>query len=237
MSRHSLPTDVIGTERDYSAHEDPAATADIFAADPEGTLTGAPDGLVTSRSPLLIPTRWRRFLFRAWHPMARGFLLTLLAIAGLPVVAAAVSQPSEADAVSGSDSVTMVTVAVTVSVPGTVTSLPQAANSDLPRPAPNTLVTNSPTTATVVTNAPVLTDQKRHRALLICSTEATLDLIVTGKGEVGLVVTGAATAHASGDGSARLKVTGQTGTYTVTYAASGGGLDMSWSALRGTCSS
>ena len=230
---------------DADAPLDTTASAGEHPADPDGSL--------------LIPTIWQRFLYWAWHPVSRSSLAVLIVAGLLPLLLSFTQHLTSAADVTGPTQPVVtqpmitvpITVPVTIAVPVTVTSTPPIPTTGTAAaPAPVTVVrttvlttvqttvhTTGGTKPAATTSAPrPLVGPNVGAKAVICFTPATLEITATGKGVVNLNVTGAATAHKSGRGSAKLTVTGRTGAYAITYAATGGHSTIKWSALQGACS-
>ena len=205
------------------------------------------------KASLLVPTFWQRFHYWAWHPVSRSSLAVLLVAGLLPLLLSFAQHLTSAPEDGGpSSSTAVITVPVTISVPVTVTSTPRAPTTGtVSTPAPVTVVRTTVMTTVQTTvrttggaKPPPHTTSAPPRLIgsgvgakaVICFTPATLAITATGKGTVNLNIAGAATAHKAGRGSAKLVVTGLTGSYAVTYAATGGNPAISWSALNGACS-
>lgn len=230
---------------DVDAPLDPTASAGEHPAEPDGSL--------------LIPTIWQRFRYWAWHPVSRSSLAVLLVAGLLPLLLSFTQHLSAVDVTGPTEPVVTqpvvtvpITVPVTIAVPVTVTSTPPAPTTGTAAaPAPVTVVRTTvlttvqttvqttggtkPSAATMSALRPLVGPNVGTKAA-ICFTPATLQITATGKGVVNLNVTGAATAHKSGRGSAKMTVTGRTGTYAITAASTGGSSTIRWSALRGACS-
>lgn len=237
-----LPSDLRGSNFGYDS--DPTDSVDSF--EHGGTADNSMSG--PKASPL-VPTFWQRFRYWAWHPVSRSSLAVLLVAGLLPLLLSFAQHLTSSPEGSGpSTPAAVITVPVTISVPVTVTSTPPAPTTGTaPAPPPVTVVRTTVLTTVQTTGGakpPVPTTSAPLRLIgpgvgakaVICFTPATLAITATGKGVVSLNVTGAAAVHKSGRGSAKLVVTGRTGTYAMTYAATGGNPAISWSALKGVCS-